>query len=182
MSIAALNIPVLETERLILRGHREADFEDMLVIWQDPIVVKHFHGEKMTREDMWSRFLKGFGMWAVKGYGMWAVVDKQTGAYAGTVGTFEVKRDMTPRLEDLPEAGWTIAPRFHGRGYATEAMRAALAWTDVRLGHPAMFCIVVPANGASIRVAEKCGFKRWYETTYQDDPTIVLRRESTATL
>jgi RimJ/RimL family protein N-acetyltransferase len=177
MSIADLAIPVLATERLILRGHCEADFEAMCAIWQDPVVVRHFHGKPQTREDIWAKLLKGFGMWALKGYGMWAVVDKQTGDYAGTVGTFEVRREMVPRIDDLPEAGWTLAPRFHGRGYATEAMRAALAWTDAKLGHPAMFCIVAPANSASIRVAEKCGFECWYETTYQDDPTLILRRD-----
>jgi RimJ/RimL family protein N-acetyltransferase len=64
----------------------------------------------------------------------------------------------------------------HGRGYATEATRAALAWIDARLGNPRMFCIVSPENVASIRVAEKCGFRRWTETTYKDEPTLIFLR------
>jgi RimJ/RimL family protein N-acetyltransferase len=80
----------------------------------------------------------------------------------------------------MPEAGWVFAQRFHGKGYATEAMLAALAWADAALSHPAMFCILAPENTASIRVAEKCGFRPWYETTYHDHPTAVLQRPAQA--
>lgn len=168
--------PTLETDRLILRGHREADFENMLAMWQDPVVQRHFHGEPMSREDAWTRFLKGLGMWLLRGYGIFAIEEKVSGAYVGMTGAFEVRREMTPRIDDLPEAGWSLAARFHGRGYATEATRAALAWMDRQLGGPAMFCIMVPENLSSIRVAEKCGFVRSHETIYKDEPTLVMQR------
>ncbi len=177
MPIADLNIPILETPRLILRAHRREDFESMVSIWQDPIVVEHFHGVALSREDIWGRFLRGFGMWAVNGFGLWAVEDKATGAYAGTVGAFEVKREMIPPITDMPEAGWTFAARFHGKGYATEAMQAAFQWTDGALPGRAMFCIVAPENKPSIRVAEKCGFRSWYRTAYHEAPTLVFKRE-----
>ena len=177
MAATDLNIPVLETPRMILRSHKLDDFEAMVTILHDPIVSRLFHGPKLTREDIWSRFLRHFGMWAVMGYGCWAVEEKETGAYIGTIGTFEVRRDMTPNLEGVPEAGWTFASRVHGKGYATEAARAALAWTDAQLGHPKMFCIIVPENTASIRVAEKCGFRYWQDTIYKDVQTSIFLRE-----
>ena len=176
MAITDLAIPVLDTPRLILRGHRREDFETMVAIWQDPLVVQHFHGVALSREDIWGRFLRGFGMWAVNGYGLWAVEDKATGAYAGTVGCFEMKRELNPPIDNMPEAGWTFASRFHGRGYATEAVQAALAWTDTALGHAPIYCIVSAENVPSIRVAEKCGFQAWYQTTYHGDATQVFRR------
>jgi len=172
-----LNIPVLETPRLILRSHKLDDFDTAVAIWSDPAVRKHFGDRPFTREDQWARFLRQFGMWAVMGYGSWAVEEKDTGDYIGTVGVFEVKRDMTPSMEGTPEAGWTLAARCHGKGYATEATKAALAWTDTKLGHPRMFCIIAPANGPSIRVAEKCGFHYWQETTYENKPTLVFIRD-----
>jgi RimJ/RimL family protein N-acetyltransferase len=175
-----LAIPTLETERLILRGHRESDFEAMLAIWQDPVVQHHFPGKPMSREDAWGRFLKGLGMWALRGYGFFAVEEKASGAYAGMVGSFEARREISPRIDDLPEAGWSLAARFHGRGYATEAVQAALGWTERHLDYPEMFCIVATANVASLRVAEKCGFVRSYETVYEGDPTLVLKRPSRA--
>ncbi|MDR3528177.1 MAG: GNAT family N-acetyltransferase [Rhizomicrobium sp.] len=177
MPITDLNIPVLDTPRLILRAHRREDFETMVSIWQDPAVTRHFHGVSLSREDIWGRFLRGFGMWVVNGYGLWAVEDKATGDYAGTVGAFEVKREITPPVGDMPEAGWTFAARFHGKGYATEAMQAALRWTDSALAGRAMFCIVAPENTPSIRVAQKCGFKPWFETTYHEAPTLAFKRE-----
>lgn len=176
MAISDLFIPTLETPRLILRGHRREDFDAMVQIWQDPIVVRHFHGEPLSREDIWSRFLRGFGMWLVSGYGLWAVEEKSSGAYAGTVGIFDVKRDMDPPIDDMPEAGWTFASRYHGKGYATEAVTAALAWTDAKL--PRTFCIIAPQNLPSIRVAEKCGFKPAGKTTYKDEPTLVFLRQT----
>ena len=177
MTIADLNIPTLETGRLILRSHRLEDFDACVAIWQDPVVRKHFHGPGLTREDIWGRFLRGFGMWAVMGYGAWAVEEKETGNYIGTVGVFEVRRDMMPNMEGTPEAGWTIAAHAHGQGYATEAGRAALDWVDEKLSHPRTFCIVAPENRPSIRVAEKLGFRPAGETTYKDEPTLVFLRE-----
>jgi RimJ/RimL family protein N-acetyltransferase len=171
-----LAIPTLDTERLILRGHREADFENMLAMWQDPVVQRHFHGEAMSREDAWARFLKGLGMWSLRGYGIFAIEEKVSGAYVGMTGAFEVRREMTPRIDDLPEAGWSLAARFHSQGYATEATRAALGWIERKLGSPAMFCIMVPENVPSIRVAEKCGFVRSHETLYKDEATLVMKR------
>lgn len=171
-----LAIPTIETERLILRAHREADFEPLLAMWQDPVVRKFFHGGPMTREEAWGRFLRGFGMWAFRGYGLFAVEEKASGAYAGLVGAFEARREMDPRLDDMPEVGWTLAAAYHGKGYATEAVRAALAWTDQTLGYPEMFCIVAPTNYASIRVAGKCGFRAWYDTVYDNLPTLVMKR------
>jgi len=172
-----LNIPVLETPRLILRAYRFEDFDAMVAIWTDPAVHRHFHGQPLTREDMWSRFLRAFGMWAVMGFGSWGVEEKETGTYIGTVGCFEVKRGIDPALEGMPEAGWTLAPRAHGKGYATEAARAALAWTERHLNYPRMFCIIAEENMPSIRVAEKCGFRYWRETTYKDEPTLIFLRD-----
>lgn len=176
MPHSSVSIPTLETARLVLRGHREDDFEAMVAIWQDPIVRKYFHGPALTREDVWARFLKNIGMWALRGYGLWAVEEKASGTYAGAVGIFDVKREMTPPIEGMPEAGWTITPRLHGRGYATEAVQAALSWTDNNLINPSLFCIVAPANVPSLRVAEKCGFLHCYEILYEGEPTMVLKR------
>jgi RimJ/RimL family protein N-acetyltransferase len=171
------DIPILATPRLILRGHKLEDFEASVAIWSDPVVCRYFHGAPMTREDIWGRLLRTFGMWAAFGYGSWAVEEKESGDYIGRVGVAEVKRGLDPELEGMPEAGWTLAARVHGKGYATEAMQAALAWTDAQLDHPKMFCIIAPENKRSLRVAEKCGFRLRQETVYKNAPTLILTRE-----
>ena len=175
--MTTINIPTVSTERLILRAHRLEDFETTVKIWQDPIVRKHFGARPFTREDIWARFLRQFGMWDVMGYGSFAVELKENGEYIGTVGVFEVRRDMEPNMEGTPEAGWTFASHIHGNGYATEAARAALDWTDKALGNPRLFAIISPENIASVRVAQKLGFTHWRDAVYQNDSIGIWLRE-----
>lgn len=172
-----LNVPVLETPRLILRGHRLADFEEYLAIGSDPIVRRFFASRPVSREDSWGRFLRHFGSWAALGRGCWAVEEKESGAYIGPLGIFDSQRDIEPRLDDLWEAGWTLASRVHGKGYATEAMGAAFEWVDAQRGRPNIFCIIAPENKASIRVAEKTGFRYWRDTVFKGEPTLVFLRD-----
>ena len=90
-------------------------------------------------------------------------------------------RDIEPALGDQPEAGWVLAPWAHGKGYATEAMSAALAWGDGQFGDMPVVCITAPENPASIRVAEKCGFRKFAEGSYKTWPTWFYRREPART-
>ena len=83
---------------------------------------------------------------------------------------------MEPPILGIPEIGWVLAPRAHGQGYATEAARAALVWGDAHFASKRTACIIHPDNLASIRVAEKCGYREFERTTYKGEPTIVLVR------
>jgi RimJ/RimL family protein N-acetyltransferase len=56
-----------------------------------------------------------------------------------------------------PELGYTLGKRFWGRGYATEACRAALDWAFAERDFPELVSYIDPANTASIRVATKLG-------------------------
>jgi RimJ/RimL family protein N-acetyltransferase len=76
----------------------------------------------------------------------------------------------------VPEAGWVLAPQFHGKGFATEAVGAALAWGDSHLAASQTFCIIHPDHSASIRVAQKCGFVESSRPFYQSEPTILFTR------
>jgi RimJ/RimL family protein N-acetyltransferase len=76
----------------------------------------------------------------------------------------------------MPEVGWVVAPQFHGRGYATEGVRAALAWGDSRIAQSCSFCIIHPDHSASIGVAKRCGFVEFSRPFYQSEPTILFTR------
>src|ERR1700689_3125008 len=116
-------VPVLETERLTLRGHRLDDFPASAAMWADPIVTRHF-GKSFTEEEAWTRFLRYVGHWALLGFGYWVVEEKATGIFAGEIGFADYKRNVEPSLKDVPEIGWVLATQAQGRGYATEAARA----------------------------------------------------------
>ena len=170
-------VPILETPRLTLRGHRREDFAAVAAMWGDLDVARHISGKPSTPEESWARMLRYAGLWALLGFGYWAVEEKASGRFAGEVGIANFMREMEPPLGDSPEAGWVFSPWAQGKGYATEAMQAALAWADVRLGATPTVCILAPENPASMRVAEKCGFRKHAEGTYKTWPTLIYRRE-----
>jgi RimJ/RimL family protein N-acetyltransferase len=172
-------VPCLETPRLILRGHRRDDFASVAAMWGDLEVAKHVSGKPSTPEESWARMLRYAGLWHLLGFGYWAVEEKASGRFAGEVGLGNFKREVEPPLGDDPEAGWVLMPWAHGKGYATEAMSAALAWSDAHL-QKATVCIMAPENPASIRVAEKCGFRKFAEGTYKTWPTLIYRRAALA--
>lgn len=169
-------IPVIETARLRLRAHRVDDHAERVALWSDPEVTRYIGGRPFGAEEVWRRFLQYVGLWHVLGYGYWAVEEKATGRFIGDVGFADLKRDMEPSLGGMLEFGWALAPHVHGKGYASEAVAAALAWANEHVPHLTAVCIISPENAPSIRVAEKAGFVKWTETTYHGAPTVVFRR------
>jgi RimJ/RimL family protein N-acetyltransferase len=67
---------LLETDRLIMRPHVRADFDDSFAMWSDPEVTRFIGGQPSTREETWSRLLRYVGHWTMLGFGYWAVRDK----------------------------------------------------------------------------------------------------------
>jgi RimJ/RimL family protein N-acetyltransferase len=142
----------------------------------DPATVRHLGGQPHAREDTWRRMLMSGGLWLIYGYGYWGVERKDDGLLVGQVGLADFKREMTPSIEGVPEAGWIFAPDAHGRGYALEAVSAALAWADETIDAPEIVAIIDPANAPSIRVAERCGFSACEDATYKGEPILLFRR------
>lgn len=173
---AKVEVPVIETSRLKLRGHQVDDFAALAAMWAEPEVVRHITGTPSTEQQSWARLLNYAGHWTLMGFGYWAVEDKATGLYAGDLGFADFKRVIEPSIRGTPELGWVLAPRFQGKGYATEAVRAATAWADATFTGGRTVCMISPENLASIRVAEKGGFKEFARTTYVGSPTIMYER------
>ncbi len=198
----AIHIPIIETERLRLRGHRLEDFSDSVALWSDPKVTRFIGGEPLTEEEVWARLMRYAGHWAWLGFGYWVLEEKSTGLFVGEAGLADWKRDLEPSIAGIPEAGWVLASRIHGMGYATEAVRAIIAWGDHRFGgdkelkssqqklsgletqlssalpleEARMVCIIDTGNLASVRVAEKCGFRGHCRTTYHHEPVHIFTR------
>ena len=171
-----MSVPRIETERLILRGHRLGDFESLAAMWADPVVAKFIGGRPSTREESWARLTRYVGHWALLGFGYWAVEVKGEGRHIGDVGFADWKREILPSLDGMPESGWAFAAAAHGRGIATEAVAAALAWGDRHFAGKTTTCIIGPENVASIRVAEKCGYREFCRTEFKGTPTVQFRR------
>lgn len=168
--------PALETTRILMRPHRVDDFQDLAAMWAEPAVARYISGKPSTRQDSWARLLRYIGHWQALPYGYWALEDKATGQFLGEVGFADFKRDIQPPLDGFPEIGWILRSTAHGRGLASEAVAAAVSWGDANLDSDRTVCIVDPEHAASMRVAEKNGYREFERTTYRGQPSVLLDR------
>lgn len=169
-------VPLLVTPRLRLRAHTLSDLDAMAAMWADEGVTRHITGKPSTREESWGRMLRYVGHWTLMGYGYWLIEEKESGRYVGDGGFIAGQRGVEGML-DAPEQGWAIAPSQQGKGYATEAVSAMISWAEGQLG-PVLTCMVSPDNPASIRVAEKAGYREYARAEYKGEPSILYRRDA----
>jgi RimJ/RimL family protein N-acetyltransferase len=170
-------VPVLETERLTLRGHGVGDLPLSAAMWADPQVTRYISGRGFSEEESWSRLLRYIGHWSLLGFGYWLVEERGTGRFVGEVGFADYRRDLTPSLDGAPEIGWILATGAHGLGYASEAIRRVVAWGDEHFGLIRTACIIHPENTPSIRVAIKSGYREHGTATYKGQASLLFVRD-----
>ena len=172
-----MDVPILETERLRLRGYRSDDFAACAAMWRDPVINRYTTGKPLSPEEAWAKTLRNAGLWPVLGHGYWAVEEKLTGEFVGEVGFADFKRDIQPSIAGLPELGYVFCSRVHGKGYATEAVRAAIDWVDRKLVAKRTVCLIHQGNAASIHLVGKCGYREFHRTRYKEHDVIVFERQ-----
>jgi RimJ/RimL family protein N-acetyltransferase len=168
--------PVIETERLRLRAHQTDDFADCVLMWSDPAIARYTIGTPSPPQRTWLRILAYRGHWALLGFGYWAVEERASGRYIGELGFADFKRDIQPSIEGMPELGWALVSQAHGKGYATEALRAAVAWGDSHFRSTRTVCIIHRDNRRSLRVAEKLGYETVLRASTETEPDMILVR------
>ena len=84
-------------------------------------------------------------------YAMW-IIENEDGIPVGDLCFKGVEDGKNP------EIGYGIDDEFQGRGYATEAVKLALAWAFNHVGVAAVEAETDPDNIASQKVLAKCGF------------------------
>ena len=182
VSLSGTLAPTIGTERLLLRPHQPDDLADCAAMWSDPAVFRYTTGSTSSKRRTWLRVMAYRGHWAMLGYGYWAVEEKVSGRYIGELGFADFKRDIQPHIEGMPELGWALAPRAHGKGYAIEALRAAVSWGDSHFGQLRTACIIHRDNAPSFRVAGKLDYKILAHAAGDGGPhTILIRTPSALT-
>ncbi|MFI7098682.1 GNAT family N-acetyltransferase [Streptomyces sp. NPDC050161] len=167
-------MPELHTERLVLRHWRPADLAPWAALNADPDVRAHL-GDLLTREQSDASVARFQADFAARGYGWWAVEVRATGEFIGFAGLDRVD-------EGLPftgvEAGWRLARRAWGHGYATEAGRAALDFGFETLGLSEILAITTATNLRSRAVMQRLGMTRDPADDFDDPeaPAGPLRR------
>ena len=151
------------------------DFPALKAMWSEEAVTHYIGGKPMRPDECWTRLLRYRGLWPLLGYGYWAVEEKASGRFAGDVGFADFHRMIEPSIRGVPEVGWVLGPDFHGRGYGSEALAAALSWLDGE-GRGRSVCIIDPANTPSLRIAAKNGFREYARTVFMNDQVLLLER------
>jgi len=147
-----LAIPTIETERLTLRPFREADVTAVFELLQDPDVVRYVGDRRVpTLQEAWRAIAGWLGHWALRGYGQWAIEERSSGRLIGRAGI------INPVDWPGPEVGYLLGKAWWGRGYATEAARAAMEWGFERIAFEELLSLIDPANAPSIAVATRLG-------------------------
>jgi RimJ/RimL family protein N-acetyltransferase len=124
-TLAHINGPVIETERLILRQWRGSDVAANTAMLTDPGTARFIaaDGKPVTSElNGWRNAAIMAGHWVLHGAGMFVVEEKSSGKFVGRVGPW-----FPPSWPGF-EVGWGIAKDFRGKGYAVEAARASIDW------------------------------------------------------
>lgn len=144
---------ILETDRLLLREFVLDDLPEFFRMLSDPAVIRYV-GDGATTLLQARTILEErvFSDYRNVGYGRWAAVYKPTGSVIGFAGL--------KYLDEVNEVdlGYRFFPEYWGKGLATEAARAVVAYGGAVLRLKRIVGIADVANTASIRVLEKVGF------------------------
>jgi RimJ/RimL family protein N-acetyltransferase len=149
---------VIETERLLLEPLSEERREAFVALTGDPEVMRYWGtGGPYARDDALRHFAASLGYWAERGFGKRSVIAKGTGDWLGFVDTTRLGPGCGDLSPDEVEIGWMLKRSVWGRGYATEAARAARDDAFERVGLQSVIALYHPENGASGRIIEKLG-------------------------
>lgn len=146
----AIRLPVIETKRLILREVRLSDCEDMFEYASlptfGPMAGWQPHRTVGETRSILQLFLdkKKYGQ-----LGTFAVILKEENKMIGTLELHTYMRGFKAEL------GYSINPKYQGKGYATEAAIEAIIWGFEDLGLARIECTTYVNNYSSQKVCHK---------------------------
>lgn len=144
--------PVRTTSRLLLRLPTLADQAFAAALYACPEVVAHRPVPTPdTPQQSAKRLCDDIEHWGRLGFGRWAI--EASGRLIGFGGL-----TLSEKFAGL-NLSYHLHPEIWRRGFATEFGRAALEFAFAVLGADRVMGLVRPANHASRRVLEKCGFE-----------------------
>lgn len=145
-------IPVLTTERLILRGPEVGDYPDYAEFWKSDRSA-HILGP-LPDWGIWLQFSAMAGHWSLRGFGWWTILDRASDRIVGWMGLFH------PAHYPDPELGWILTSWAEGQGFATEAAVAIRGHGQQTLGMNRIISFIDDANTRSKNLADRLGAER----------------------
>ncbi len=148
-------LPVIKTQRLILRKMTMWDASDVYRYARDKEVARHVLWE--AHQSIWDS--RGYIRYLLYQYrcgepGSWGIVLQDTGRVVGSIGYMNYSADNS-----TVEIGYSLSREHWGKGLMTEALTAVIDETFRVLGLHRIEALHFTDNPASGRVMEKCGMR-----------------------
>ncbi len=159
-------IPVLTTERLVLRPFTPDDLPALTVLHAEESFWWFPLRRGMTEDETKEFLCRAIERYSSDGFGLEALVDRASGTMIGWAGL--AVPHFLPEILPAVEVGWRLAGSRRGQGLATEAGSAAVDWVFTEGGLDRIVSIYEPENTPSGRVMERLGFT--YERTTSNTP------------
>ncbi|MDD5897572.1 MAG: GNAT family protein [Clostridia bacterium] len=148
---AAPTLPVLHTQRLVLRAFDANDAVDVYAIGQSENVARMAgFARHQTLEDS-RRMVREL----MNAHWVWAIVEKRTGH---VIGLISLQADGARSRVNALKLGYTLGEASWGQGYATEACREIIRHAFEERGCEVLSVSHFPFNAKSRHVIKKLGF------------------------
>ena len=155
----------LTGKRVLLRLPTLEDLDGFRRVFTDPDVMRYVaYGRPLTDAEAAEWVSRMIAHFDIDGFGQFALTRRGDGVLMGRAGLLPLDpttlqsgflSELGPRAEI--EIGWTLARKFWGNGYATEAATLIRDWAWRELGRSRLVSIIQVGNAQSVRLAQKLG-------------------------
>ncbi|MBN7821604.1 GNAT family N-acetyltransferase [Bowmanella yangjiangensis] len=177
-------LPVLETERLILRNLEDSDADALFTIFSDPQVMTYWHTPPWSVISDAQNYIAAAhqGMLVDEQY-VFAIVDKHNHTLMGKCLLWQIVQSS-----QRAEIGFGLGVPFWGKGYIQEAGRALLEFAFKQMALNRIEAEIDPDNTGSAKALLRLGFEqeghlrqRWIVDGHKSDSALYgLLREDWA--
>lgn len=169
-------LSTLHTARLTLRPWTLGDIDELHALWTRPEVRRYLWDDQTITRERAEATVHEFMAPQEEGLGGWVVLDRSSGTLVGFAA-------LIRREPGDPELMYGLAPEWWGRGIATEAGRAVLAYAFSALNCERVTAATDVPNVASARVMERLGMRFTHRATLNGLDTVFyeVRREDFVT-
>lgn len=170
----------IETERLIIREIVPGDADGILRLDGHSSVLKYIAQKLITDLNQALKTISFIRQQYVdNGIGRWAMIEKATMSFVGWTG-FKLITTPTKNKVNYFDLGYSLIKDYWGKGYASEAAIACVAYGFQNLQLNEIYAIADIENTPSIKILEKAGLLKtetfvyegklhyWFKLTKQD--------------
>ncbi|MES2704048.1 MAG: GNAT family protein [Bacteroidota bacterium] len=146
--------PVLETERLLLRGTTPENVDALYALRANGDVMRYIDRPRPKSNDDILALIEKIQNIVASNNGIeWGLTLKETGKYIGTISFHQLIKENY-----RAEIGYLLDPAQHGKGIMDEAMKAVLDYGFNIMQLHSVEANVNPENMASRKLLERNGF------------------------